>query len=158
MKHSAGILAYRVVNKNPEILLIHTGGPYGLDESARTWSIPKGEIENGEDSFNTAIREFHEETGLEVARQEVKYLAFIEQSSMKDVEVYVIKKDFDLTSFKSNTFELEWPKGSGIVNTYPEADKIGYFSTEDARKMMFKGQVQLLDYLDLYMQGEGLGD
>ena len=63
-KISAGLLMYRMKNNQLEIFLVHPGGPFwkGKDEGA--WSIPKGEVEEGEDFFKCAKREFEEETGI----------------------------------------------------------------------------------------------
>jgi len=154
MKHNTGILVYRVVNRRVEVLLIKIDKPYKWVKYARKWSIPKGEIEPEESPKDAAIREFKEKTGLEIDPEEVNYLTLIEQSEMKDVEVFVVKKDLDLSGFNPNMREIEWPKGSGKVSTYPEAAKIGYFNYKDAKRMMYNGQVQLLNYLDLYMQGD----
>ena len=61
---SAGILLYR---RSPggglEVLLGHPGGPFFAHKDLGAWSIPKGEVEPGEDLYDVARREFDEETG-----------------------------------------------------------------------------------------------
>ena len=44
---SAGILLYRIRSGEPEVLLVHPGGPYWKNRDAGSWSIPKGEIGEG---------------------------------------------------------------------------------------------------------------
>jgi predicted NUDIX family NTP pyrophosphohydrolase len=39
---SAGLLMYRPRDPEPEILLVHPGGPFWRNKDAGAWSIPKG--------------------------------------------------------------------------------------------------------------------
>src|ERR1700740_2862601 len=63
-KRSAGILMYRVRGGEPQVLLVHPGGPYWVSKDEGAWSIPKGEHPTDEDPLAAAKREFEEETGL----------------------------------------------------------------------------------------------
>ena len=159
LKISAGILVFRVNGKKVEILIGHTGGPYGVNKDTSAWSIPKGEIEQldndtVEDSFEAAIREFKEETNLEIKdKNKIKYFDTIHQSSMKDVIIYIMEENYDLSNFKSNTFEMEWPEGSGNIGTFPEIDKLEWVDLRTARDRLFRGQRQIIDLLQLYLEG-----
>ena len=57
---------YRLEEEILEVLLVHPGGPFNQNRDLGAWSIPKGEFESGEDVFQTATREFHEELGSRV--------------------------------------------------------------------------------------------
>ncbi len=53
----------------------------------------------------------------------------------------------DLAFVASNTFEVEWPRGSGRVREYPEVDRAEWVSLETAADRLVKGQLPLLDRL-----------
>jgi predicted NUDIX family NTP pyrophosphohydrolase len=61
MKQSAGTLLYRQTPDGPEVLLVHPSGNYNR---RAPWSIPKGELDEPEDSEQAARRETFEETGV----------------------------------------------------------------------------------------------
>ncbi len=147
MKRSAGVLVYRKVNEEYEILLAHFGGPYwlGMDEGA--WSIPKGIKNDGEKNIEAAIREFSEETNL-VIDSEVQYLASKKVSKKKLVIMYMAYYDEPIANFKSNTFEKEWPKGSGNVCIFPEMDQIKWFTIKDAKRYIHKSQLFFIHRFD----------
>src|SRR5271163_4270588 len=108
---SAGLLAFRRGNVL-EVLLAHPGGPFWAKKDNGAWTIPKGLVEPGEDLFGAARREFNEETGL-VASGDAVALAPVNQKSAKTVHAFAIEADFELGSFASNMFEIEWPPKSG---------------------------------------------
>ncbi|MBI5138799.1 MAG: NUDIX domain-containing protein [Candidatus Vogelbacteria bacterium] len=145
-KKSAGILLYRNVSQDLEVLLVHPGGPFWAKKDEGSWSIPKGEFEENEDSLTAAKREFKEETGLMVTG-DVIALESIRQPSGKTVFAWAIKGDFDPSLLKSNTFSIEWPPKSGRQQEFPEIDRAGWFSIEKARLKILKGQVGFLDQL-----------
>ena len=62
---SAGILLWRSREGRLEVLLAHQGGPFWVKKDIGHWTIPKGEVEPGEELVAVARREFAEETGLE---------------------------------------------------------------------------------------------
>jgi predicted NUDIX family NTP pyrophosphohydrolase len=47
----------------------------------------------------------------------------------------------------SNTFALEWPRGSGVVRNYPEVDGAQWAEETEARIRLVKGQLPILDAL-----------
>jgi predicted NUDIX family NTP pyrophosphohydrolase len=48
---------------------------------------------------------------------------------------------------RSNTFELEWPPGSGRVQRFPEVDRAGWFDLDAARAKMNPAQHAFLERL-----------
>jgi predicted NUDIX family NTP pyrophosphohydrolase len=134
---SAGILAFRR-GRSLEFLLAHPGGPYWRNKDEGAWSIPKGTVESG-DVLACAKREFNEETGL-VADGELTPLTPLRQKSGKLVHAFALEGDFDLTAFSSNAFEMEWPPRSGKMQSFPEIDRIAYFTLATARKKILPGQ------------------
>ena len=61
---SAGLLMFRRSQAGIEVLLVHPGGPFFRNKDAGFWSIPKGEVGEGEDLLTRANIEFEEELGL----------------------------------------------------------------------------------------------
>jgi predicted NUDIX family NTP pyrophosphohydrolase len=146
-KDSAGVLMYRKLPGRPlELLLVHPGGPFWAKKDVGAWSVPKGEFDSDEDGLEAAKREFREETGREVDG-EFKPLMPVKQKSGKIVHVWAVEGDWDPTFLVSNTFELEWPRGSGRVQSYPEVDKAAWFDVRTARTKLHAGQVVLVDQL-----------
>lgn len=62
MKRAAGCLVRAVFDGEERYLVVHPSGAYNRRSP---WSIPKGELEEGEDEATAALRETREETGLE---------------------------------------------------------------------------------------------
>ena len=138
-KRSAGLLMYRVKRGKAEVLLIHPGGPYWTKKDEGAWSIPKGEIEEGEDPILAAKREFEEETGL-VPRGDFRRLKPVRLKSGKTISAWAFEGDWDGRGLKSSTFTLEWPPHSGRVQEFPEADRADWFALEVAKKKIQEGQ------------------
>jgi len=138
---------YRLHNGQLEVFLAHPGGPFFTRKDDGYWSVPKGEIEPGEDLLAAAIREFKEETGV-TPRGEFIELSAIKQKGGKIVHTWAFEGDWDGSQpLKSNTFELEWPPGSGRVQSFPEIDRVGFFSMPEARKKLKESQHPFLDRL-----------
>jgi predicted NUDIX family NTP pyrophosphohydrolase len=140
---SAGILAWRRGADGPEVLLVHPGGPYwrGKDEAA--WSIPKGLVSEGEDNLAAARREFEEELGQRV-EGDGEALAPVRLPGGKWVHAWLVAADLDLTTLKSNSFEIEWPPRSGRRAVFPEVDEAAYLAPEAALRKIHKGQRPIL--------------
>jgi predicted NUDIX family NTP pyrophosphohydrolase len=136
---SAGVLAYRRRSAGPEFLLVHPGGPFWRARDLGSWSIPKGLFEDGEDELAAARREFREEVGLEVSGEFIR-LGELVQKSGKRVACWLVEADLDLAGFCSNTFELEWPRGSGRVILVPECDQAVYAPPQTALQKILPGQ------------------
>ncbi|HEU5029119.1 MAG TPA: NUDIX domain-containing protein [Spirillospora sp.] len=147
-KRSAALLLYRLTDEaGLELLIAHMGGPFWANKEARGWSIPKGEYEDGEDSLDAALREFHEEMGSPAPRGEMTALGECRQPSGKIITTYAIEGDFDLAQFRSNTFEMEWPKGSGKVQEFPEVDRAAWVPFDRAGELLLKGHVPIITAL-----------
>ena len=146
-KFSAGLLLYRGRSGRTEVLLAHPGGPFWAKRDDAAWSIPKGEYATGEDPWLVAQREFNEEIGLPAPAGPRIDLGAVRQSGGKSVSAFAVLGDLDLTHAHSNTFEMEWPKGSGRVCTFPEVDRVDWFSMSQARTKLLKGQLPFLDRL-----------
>lgn len=144
---SAGVLLYRTPGDVTEVLIGHPGGPFWARRDDGAWSIPKGECAADEDPWLAAVREFTEEVGSPVPDGTVLELATARQPSGKMLTVFAVHADFDVTGFRSNTFPLEWPKGSGQVRQFPELDRIGWFPVAQARVKLLQGQRVFLDRL-----------
>ena len=154
---SAGLLLYRISRQQMvEVLIAHPGGPFWARKDEAAWSVPKGEYLPGEDALHAAYREFEEEVGLTVPEGEALFLGERRQPGGKRVSVWALLGDLDVTNASSNTFELEWPRGSGRVREFPEVDRVEWMSTEEARRKLVKGQVPFLDAL-LAAIGPGSG-
>lgn len=144
--HSAGILCYRYHDQRLEVFLVHPGGPFWAGQDDGAWSIPKGLLEPGEPPLAAAIREFHEETGFVVNDGFIE-LGQLKQPSNKIVHAWAVQADFDATLLRSNTFSLEWPRGSGRLQEYPEVDRGEWFPLAQARQKMYRGQLVFLERL-----------
>jgi predicted NUDIX family NTP pyrophosphohydrolase len=123
------------------------GGPFWATKDAGAWSIPKGEYGPGEDPFTVALREFEEELGTPVPAAHFVPLGELRTTSSKVLTVWAAAGDLDASKSVSNTFELEWPPRSGRVQQFPEIDRAAWFSVEEARAKLVKGQVSFLDRL-----------
>ncbi|OBK78767.1 NUDIX domain-containing protein [Mycobacterium sp. 1274761.0] len=146
-KLSAGLLLYRLMGGSLEVLLGHPGGPFWAKKDDGAWSIPKGEYLEGEDPWLAACREFEEELGKPPPQGPRIDFPPLKQPSGKIIIAFAVRGDLDLDGTVSNTFTLEWPKGSGNVREYPEIDRVGWFSVPAARSKLLKGQRPLLDRL-----------
>jgi predicted NUDIX family NTP pyrophosphohydrolase len=123
------------------------GGPFWAKKDAGAWSIPKGEHGPDEDPLAVARREFEEELGSPVPAGDLVPLGAVRVTSAKVLTVWALEGDLDATTTRSNTFELEWPPRSGRLQEFPEIDRAGWFSLDQARTTLVKGQVPFLDRL-----------
>lgn len=151
-KTSAALLLFRR-RDGLEVLIAHMGGPFWAHKDAGAWSIPKGEYTD-EEPLAAARREFAEEMGSPPPDGDVIALGAVKQSGGKTVTTYAVEGDFDLAGFHSNTFVLEWPRGSGRTQEFPEVDRAEWMSTTVAREKLVKGQVPFLDALHDHLNGD----
>jgi predicted NUDIX family NTP pyrophosphohydrolase len=151
-KRSAGILMFIVKEDILKILLVHPGGPFFTKKDDGYWGIPKGLVENNENILEAAIREFEEETGIKPVGEYIS-LGEIKQNSGKIVHAWAVEvKDDSLQDFKSNTFDLEWPPGSGKKQKFPEVDKCEFFTLEEAKKKINPSQIPLINNLKTHLK------
>jgi predicted NUDIX family NTP pyrophosphohydrolase len=145
-KESAGLLMYRVREGALQVLLVHPGGPFWRNKDVGAWSIPKGEVEAGEDLLVAARREFLEELGMEV--EGTCYpLGSIRQKAGKVVHAWAVDGDLDVTKVRSNFVEIEWPPRSGKKVPFPEVDRAEFFSIEEATGKINSAQMMFLERL-----------
>ena len=144
---SAGVLLYRIRHGSLEVFLVHPGGPYWAGKDAGAWTIPKGEIDEGEDALTTARREFNEETGSPVSGEFLP-LRPCKQSGGKVVQAWAVEGEIDADSVHSNLFSMEWPPRSGKQQEFPEVDRGEWFSIAAGREKLIPGQIGFLDELE----------
>jgi predicted NUDIX family NTP pyrophosphohydrolase len=145
-KESAGILMYRLRNSALEVFLVHPGGPFWAKKDSGAWSIPKGELSEGEDRLAAAKREFQEETGF-FPQGNFIALTSLKQAGGKVVYAWSVRGDCDAKRIVSNTFSMEWPPRSGKRQEFPEVDRAGWFTMEVAKEKILKRQVSFLEEL-----------
>jgi predicted NUDIX family NTP pyrophosphohydrolase len=147
-RRSAGILLYRLAGPEPEVLLVHPGGPFWARKDEGVWSIPKGEYTEDEDPRAAAVREFAEELGsTPPADDAMLELGTITQRSGKVVTAFAVEGDLDPAAITSNTFAMEWPPRSGQTQEFPEVDRAGWFAPAEARQKLVPAQAELVDRL-----------
>ena len=144
---SAGLLMFRVRNGVVEVLLVHPGGPFFQSKDKGTWTIPKGEIAEGEDLLARARIEFEEELGIAASGDWLE-LGSVKQKGGKIVHAWAFSGNLE-EGFEpaSNTFEMEWPPRSGKTQRFPEVDRASFFSVEEAREKINVAQTAFLDRL-----------
>lgn len=156
---SAGILLFRHREGRMEVLLGHPGGPFFANRNRGHWTVPKGEVAEGDDLIGTAYREFSEETGHQVMdvisdpdRAAID-LGFVTQASGKRVHCWALEGDLDPATAMSNTFEMPWPPGSGQIGTFPEIDRVAWFPLDEARRRANRSQAAFIDRMEAALGG-----
>jgi len=145
-KLSAGILLFRKRDSVLQVFLVHPGGPFWAKKDAGAWSIPKGEYAETEDPLTAAKREFTEETGFQL-HGTFHPLGQLKQPAGKLITAWAVEGDCSPADLRSNTFFLEWPPKSGRQQQFPEVDRAAWFSLDEARSRLLKGQLPFLDHL-----------
>jgi predicted NUDIX family NTP pyrophosphohydrolase len=159
-KESAGVLLFRG-GAAPELLLVHPGGPYWARKDLGAWTIPKGELGEGEDARACALRELAEELGPAapvLAVDDLVELGSIRQKAGKLVHGWAGEAEFDPAALASNSFEMEWPPRSGERQSFPEVDRAEWFDAEEARRRILPAQQPFIDRLlesRPYTRGDG---
>jgi predicted NUDIX family NTP pyrophosphohydrolase len=148
-RQSAGILLYRGDRAAPEVLLVHPGGPYWAKKDLGSWSIPKGECEEGEDQRACALRELGEELGpaVRIAAGDPIELGSVRQKGGKVVHAWAVEGEFDPAALQSNTFAIEWPPRSGSEREFPEVDRAEWLEPAAARRKILPAQATFVDRL-----------
>jgi predicted NUDIX family NTP pyrophosphohydrolase len=147
-KFSAGLLLFRQIQDGVvEVYLAHPGGPFWAQKDNGSWSIPKGEYAEGDDPWEAALREFREEIGIPAPDGEKRELGELRQPSGKRITAYALEANFHVESVNSNLFEMEWPPKSGRIQKFPEIDRADWFTVDEGRRKLLKGQVKFLDEL-----------
>ena len=144
---SAGLLMFRTRQGELEVLLVHPGGPYFQNKDDGAWTIPKGEVAEGEDLLARVRIEFEEELGFGASGNWLD-LGSVKQKGRKIVQAWAfagdLKDDFEVVS---NTFEMEWPPRSGKMERFPEIDRASFFPAQEARRKINVAQAAFIDRL-----------
>ncbi len=144
MKTSAGLIVFRDRGGVLEVLLAHMGGPFWARRDDGAWSIPKGELEEGEQPRAAALREFEEELGHAPPHGELLELGETRHKAGKVVVAFAVEGEFDPAQLRPGTFELQWPPRSGRMQAFPEVDRVAWFDLQTAKRKIVHGQVALL--------------
>ena len=152
-KVSAGVLVYRRVAGRLEVLLAHPGGPIFRRRDAGAWTIPKGEIEPGEEPLTAALRELREETGFSFEGPYAS-LGTVKQKNGKVVHAFACEGSIDPTTLASNLFRMEWPPRSGRFGEFPELDRAAYFDVTTAHEKLNEAQGELVTRLVALLEGD----
>ena len=150
---SAGLLLFRHTDDGVEVFLAHPGGPFWRRRDEGAWTVPKGMIEPGEQPLEAARREFEEETGIVPAGPFIP-LGSIRQKAGKIVHAWAWEGEADPDEIRSNETLIEWPRGSGVMRSYPEVDRCAWFDPDTARVRINRAQAELVDRL-LEVLGDG---
>ena len=149
---SAGMLLFRRGPEGLEVFLAHPGGPFWKNKDAGAWTIPKGEVNEGEEPLAAARREFEEETGIVPAGPYLP-LGAIRQKAGKTVHAWAWEGDADAEAVTSNEIRTEWPRGSGRWLTFPEVDRCAWFTPDAAREKINPAQAELIGRLQALLDG-----
>jgi predicted NUDIX family NTP pyrophosphohydrolase len=157
-RRSAGILLYRrAAGGELEVLLVHPGGPFWASRDLGAWSIPKGEVDPGEEERACALRELEEETGTgfpDAGEADLLSLGEVRQKSGKVVTAWALEGDLDASAIACRTtFELEWPPRSGRMQAFPEVDRAAWLPLAAAREKLLPAQAPFIDRLAAAVRG-----
>lgn len=141
---SAGLLMYRRKQGSIQVLLVHPGGPFWKNRDAGAWSIPKGEYDPSEDPLEAARREFEEELGFAPRVENPVDLGEVRLKGGKRVRAWAFAGDWDPSLISSNTFCMQWPPKSGIMQEFAEVNRAGWFDLQTARGKINPGQIPFL--------------
>jgi predicted NUDIX family NTP pyrophosphohydrolase len=148
---SAGLLMFRRAAGGLELLLAHPGGPFWARRDDGAWTLPKGELDEGEDALAAALREFEEETGCAPAGPFLD-LGEVRQKSGKRVQAWAFEGDLDPADLRCNLFEMEWPPRSGRLRQFPEVDRVGWFDPQAALRKLLPAQHPFVERLRRLLQ------
>ncbi|MFD0412510.1 NUDIX domain-containing protein [Streptomyces sp. NPDC127108] len=146
-RRSAGLLLYRRQGPAPEVLVGHMGGPFWARRDQAAWSIPKGEYGDEEEPLAAAVREFEEELGLPAPAGPYQALGEVRQAGGKTVTVWAVEADLAPETVVPGTFRMEWPRGSGRVQEFPELDRVAWLPLDRAAEKLVAGQRAFLERL-----------
>ena len=158
---SAGILIYRLDKRGIiQVLLGKNGGPRYENKNVGVWNIPKGHVENDEDILTAAIREFTEETSLQLPTLNIAKFLYLgtayTSNKHKCVHIYALKHDYNPSGnhvdIHSNLCITEWPPHSGNIIEVPELCDAYYFDINTAKNLIFPYQKIFIDRLIDQMQ------
>src|SRR5580658_8954894 len=145
-KKSAGLFLYRNRAGSTEVFLVHPGGHFWAKKDEAAWSIPKGEIAEGEEPLEAAKREFRKEKGF-AGQGTYEALRPVRLAGGKTVYAWTIEGDIDASAIRSNTFSMDWPPRSGKMQEFPEVDRGAWFTLPAAEQKIHPAQRAFLERL-----------
>lgn len=151
---SAGLMMYRVVDGELQVLLVHPGGPFYRHKDDGVWTIPKGELKKDEAPLAAAEREFTEETGF-VPAPPYLLLSDVRTRGGKLIHAWAFEGNCDPALLVSNTITIEWPPKSGRRERFPEVDRAAFFGRLVASQKIHPAQLPWLDELAEHLRHEG---
>lgn len=130
------------------VLLVHPGGPLWESKDDGVWSVPKGLVDDPDDTYlDTAVREFEEETGFVLPDAVNFHPLGCTETKSKVIYAWAFHGDCNPAKIKSNTFHMEWPRGSGEEGEFEEVDRGDFFTMTDARRKLTPNQLPLIEAL-----------
>lgn len=141
MKTSCGIIPFR--NTEDGNIEVFVGKNSGMGGAYKTdWMFLKGCAEDGESWQDAAVREFQEETGITLSKEEIKSLMAlgnVQQNAHKYVVAFALyKPDIDPSKCFSNLIE---------GGTSPEIDMYRWMTCEDIVKCTHPTHVQFYNQI-----------
>ena len=118
-----------LINDNKVIVI-----KYKTNKNMNYYDIPGGKIEENESAINASIREFKEETGIEIIKQKYKGNVIVEYPNMIfDFDIYLVN------DYKGNPKEFEenysmWINIEDLLNEnkkFPSVEIIKYLENYD---------------------------
>jgi predicted NUDIX family NTP pyrophosphohydrolase len=155
MKISAGILLFKRDQGKTFFFLVHPGGPFWKNKDLGAWSVPKGEVEEGESLLDRAVIEFQEETGKTIAGEFIE-LRPVKQKSGKSVHAWALESNLELSGLQSNTIFIDWPPRSGKKLEIPEVDQWQWFEAQEAKEKINPAQAGFIEELEALLAGREL--
>lgn len=147
-----GVAMWKREGSDVKVLVVHPGGPLFWNEPDQHWGVPKGHVEKNENIEKSAIREFEEETGMTLPRTPLKFIGEFDLFKTKKMFLYAVEGDGQFV--KSNMFEMEWPKGSGQMRSFPENDDGRWMSFDELKPRLAKSQVKAFSELEKFISRE----
>jgi predicted NUDIX family NTP pyrophosphohydrolase len=146
-KLSSGLLLYRYIGDEVQVLIAHPGGPIWARRDLGAWSLPKGAIDPGEEALDAARREFEEETGHRPPEGEPIDLGSVRMRSGKVVHGFAMEGDLDPARLRSMRVDVEWPPKTGRLINVPEIDRVLWAGPAEARRRLNPAQASFVDRL-----------
>lgn len=137
MVESAGLVVYRHVGEQLEVLLVHPSGNYNR---RAPWGIPKGLPDEGESLTDAAVRETREETGVNVGEVAAKLVA-------------LGHIDYTKSRKRVHAFAVEAPADAAPHTASWEVDRAEFVLMEEAERLMHPDQKAFLDRLRQMLEG-----
>ena len=129
---------------NNKILLVR---PKKFRRHMKKWSVPKGHIESKLGKLKTALRELEEESRIKLTKSQLKtgekiIIDYYKAGADKKLTCYVVKIEKDDINVRlyNDMILGNFLKGETI--------EAGFFSKEDAKKLIERHQLELLKFLE----------